>query len=314
MSNYTTSRLGQVNAAGSANALFLTQFGGEILAQFEEFNVMMSRHMVRTVPQGQKAATFPATGKPTAAYHVAGTELTGAAINHNEKVIYVDDPLVAHTFVAEIDELKNYWDVRGQYARSLAEQLANTADKQILQVAVLAARASANVTGGDAGSTAVVATARTVGADLASAIFTAAQKFDERNVPASDRIAIVRPAQYYLLGQTTLLLDKDWGGDGSYSEGKIRRIAGIELVKSNHLPITDLSGASATGQNNTYAVNAANTACLCMHGSAVGTTKLMDLAASADWIPQNLATLLVAKYVMGHGILRPESAHEITVA
>jgi hypothetical protein len=313
MSNFTTSRLGQTNGAGSSNALFLQLFGGEVLSAFERKCVMMPLHMVRTIPQG-KSASFPTTAKPTAAYHTAGNELTGAAINHAERVIFIDDPLIAHVYVAQIDELKNHWDVRGEYARLLGEQLAITADQQLLQTTVLAARASATATGGNAGTVLTNATAGTVGADLATSIFNAAQNMDQKDVPEGDRFVAVKPAQYYLLGQTTALLDKDWGGMGSISEGVIKQIAGIGIVKTNNLPTTDLSAGSTTGQNNTYLANFSTTVAVAFHKSAVGTVKLMDLATSADWIPQNQSTLLLAKYAMGHGILRPESAVEIKTA
>lgn len=39
MTNSTVSRVGQVNQAGAVDALFLKQFGGEILTEFEETTV-----------------------------------------------------------------------------------------------------------------------------------------------------------------------------------------------------------------------------------------------------------------------------------
>ena len=41
------SRLGQINEAGADDALFLKQFGGEILTEFEQNNVFKNRHFVR---------------------------------------------------------------------------------------------------------------------------------------------------------------------------------------------------------------------------------------------------------------------------
>ena len=42
MANATVSRLGQVNASGDANALFLKVFSGEVLATFQRENQMLS--------------------------------------------------------------------------------------------------------------------------------------------------------------------------------------------------------------------------------------------------------------------------------
>lgn len=53
MADTTASRLGQVNAAGDVNDLFLKVFSGEILTTFEEMNVMKDLHMVRTISNGK---------------------------------------------------------------------------------------------------------------------------------------------------------------------------------------------------------------------------------------------------------------------
>ena len=53
-----------------------------------------------------KSSAFPVTGTVTAGYHTAGNEITGQAIKHNEKIINLDDMLLADVFVAEVEELK----------------------------------------------------------------------------------------------------------------------------------------------------------------------------------------------------------------
>ena len=57
----TPSRLGQVNAANDANALFLKVFSNEILTTFDEANIMKDLHTVRSISSG-KSAQFPVTG------------------------------------------------------------------------------------------------------------------------------------------------------------------------------------------------------------------------------------------------------------
>src|SRR5689334_10178885 len=103
MANMVPSRPGQINSAGDPLALFLKVFAGEVLTAFAETNVAMSRHMVRTISQG-KSAQFPATWKGTAAYHTPGTQLVGTQVAQNERVIVIDDLLVADRFIALIDE------------------------------------------------------------------------------------------------------------------------------------------------------------------------------------------------------------------
>lgn len=55
MTNSTVSRLGQVNAANADDALFLKQFGGEILTEFEQATIFKSRHYTRQIRNGKTA-------------------------------------------------------------------------------------------------------------------------------------------------------------------------------------------------------------------------------------------------------------------
>ena len=319
MTNVTASRLGAANGAAAnfdqTNALFLKVFAGEVLTAFDETNVMKDLHVSRTISSG-KSAQFPVSGKANAAYHTPGTPLLGAqTINHNEVVVNIDDVLIADTFIADIDEAKNHYDVRAEYSRLLGMALAKQFDVRLLQLAVLAARSSATVSGGNGGSAITDADSKTNGASLAASIFEAAKIMDEKDVPENERVAIVKPAQYYNLVQTTDVINRDWGGAGVYADGTVLRVAGIQIVKSNNVPSTNVSAVA--GENNTYHGDFSTTAAVVMQKQALGTVKLMDLAVeqtSGDFNIQYQGTLMAAKYAMGHGILRPECAVEITTA
>ena len=321
MANATPSRLGVVNGAAptdfaTENALFLKVFAGEVLTAFDEVNVMKDLHVARTIASG-KSASFPVTGKANAAYHTPGTPLLGAqAIKHNEVVINIDDVLVADTFIANIDEAKNHYDVRAEYSRLLGMALAKEFDTRTMRVALLGARSAANIAGGNGGTTLTTGAAGAVtGAQLAAAIFDAAQAMDEKDVPESDRVAIVSPAEYYKLVQETSVINRDWGGAGVYADGTVLRVAGIQIVKSNNLPSTNV--AAVAGENNTYSGDFSNVKALVMQKQAIGTVKLMDLAVertSGDFEVMYQGTLMAAKYAMGHGVLRPECAVEIKAA
>lgn len=312
MSDMTVSRLGQADATGDSDALFLKKFAGEVLTAFDETNIMKDLHLSRSIENG-KSASFPATWKANAAYHVPGNQLLGSnQIKHNERIITIDDLLTSDVFIANIDEAKNHYDVRAIYSRLIGDALAKTFDKQTLQVAVLAARASATVSGGFGGSAVTHANAKTDGAQLASLIFDSAQAMDEKDVMDEGRNVVVKPAQYYLMSQTTALINKDWGGAGVYADGSILKVANVSIRKSNNLPVTSIS--AVTGENNTYNGDFTKTAAVVFHGTAIGTVKLMDLATQMtgnDYAVMYQGTMLVAKYAMGHGILRPECAVEI---
>lgn len=320
MANAIPTRVGQINGAGDVDALFLKVFAGETITAFEETNVALPRTQVRTISSG-KSAQFPSTGKVGAEYHVPGTEITGLKLNAAEVVITIDDLLISHGFIANIDEAKTHYDYRSIFSTEMGRALARQMDKHLLQVGVLAARATNVVTGEPGGSVILTGEAglpstpdlATNGDHIAEALFIAARKMDEKDIPEEDRTAFVRPAQYYSLAKAVRNINKDYGGAGSWSEGEILKIAGFEIVKTNHLPSTDLSTDTtvSAGTGYKYRGNFSNTTVLCMHKSAVGTVKLLDLGMESDYDIRRQGTLMVAKYAVGHGILRPQAAVEI---
>ena len=307
MANATQLGFGQINSAGATDALFLKVFAGEVLTAFEEANVTVSRHMVKSISSG-KSSAFPVTWKITAAYHTAGAEIVGQTSNANERIVVIDDLLIASVFTASIDEAKSHYDVRSIYSTEAGRVLGYTWDKSVLQVGILGARAAANVTGGDAGSafTSTTTLYKTSASDLAQGLFLAAQTLDEKNVAEDDRSAFVKPAQYYLLAQSTAVINRDWDGQGSYSQGKVMSVAGLEIVKTNHLPITLIN----TGVTK-YQGDFTKTAALVMHKTGVATVKLMDLAMEMDWDIRRQGTLILAKYAIGSDYIRPEACVEL---
>lgn len=311
MANASVSRIGQINATGDAQALFLKVFSGEVLTAFEETNVMMNRHNVRTIASG-KSAQFPTSGKIGAEYHTPGNEITGLTLRHGERIITIDDLLISHAFISNIDEAKNHYDVRSIYSTEIGRQLAYTMDKHLLQTAVLASRGVGSFTGDIGGGNFTDAAVGTDSDKLVAAIYAAAEEFDEKDVPENERYFFVRPQQYYLLAQNTKVLYKEIGGTGSIAEGNVLKIAGFEIVKANHLPSTVVApGSLLAGTGDKYAGDFSKTVGLAMQKQAVGTVKLMDLAMEMEYDIRRQGTLMVAKYAVGHGILRPGCAFEV---
>lgn len=308
MANATSSFLGQANQAGAADALFLKVFSGEVLAAFQKATVALNRTMMRTIASG-KSAQFPAIGRTSAFYHTPGAEITGLGMNQNEQVITIDQLLISPVFIALIDEAMNHYDIRSIYSGECGLALAYQMDANILQQGVLAARASSVVTGLPGGTALINANYKTDSTTLAGGLFDAARQLDLNAVPATDRTCYLNPAQYYLLAQNTTAINSLYGGKGSYSDGTIPSIAGIDLVKSLQLPITNIVSGPTK-----YQVNAANTAGLVLHKSAIGTVKLLDLATESQYDIRRQGTLIVAKYAVGHGILRPDAALELRTA
>ena len=307
---------GQLNGTGLTDAQFLKVFTGEVMTAFAENNVMKGLHRERTIQHG-KSASFPTMWKANAQYHTPGTPILGNnKILHGERVINIDGRLIADVFIDDLDEAKNHYDIRGEYSKQLGAALAREYDQTTMRVAALAARSSGNVTGQPGGSTLTNAAYATDGKKLAEGVFMCAQTFDEKDVPdAKDRVVLVKPAQYYLLAQTTDLINKDWGGAGVYADGSILKVANIHIVKSNNVP-NDVVAAKA-GEKNTYDGDFSKTVAIAFTKDAIGTVKLRDLKVEktgGDFNTVYQGVLMVASYAMGHGILRPECAIELTTA
>jgi hypothetical protein len=202
--------------------------------------------------------------------------------------------------------------VRSIYTTELGRALSKKFDQTVARVVIKAARASANLTGGKgdqfvdvtgSGSTTIT------GAKLAEAIYAAAQKLDEADVPSEERYAVLSPANYYLLVQEVAKYTNA-NAVGSYVDGSVVRVAGVQIVKSNNLPSTNIS--TSEGNNGGYTGDFTGTVGVVFHKNAVGTVKLLDLAVESEYKIELQGTFMVAKYAMGHGILRPECAVELT--
>ena len=250
---YTVSHLGQANSDGEKDALWLKVWAGEILSAFEERNIMMPLHTVRTITSG-KSAQFPMTGNASAAYHAPGTELDGAAIKHAERVINIDNLLVSHTFISNWEEAINHYDVRGVYTRELGYALANHADKAIIRSLIAGSLNTTDSLGGTGGHT--VTTGGATGDNIIDGIMSASQGLDERNIPTGDRFCVMTPAAFYAVlksagggasGNDALaaaLLNKDYGPGGSMLQGGTKglQVAGVNCFMSTHIPTADEDG------------------------------------------------------------------------
>ena len=320
--NATLAKLGVRNGVSDGswaqeNANFLEVFSGEVLTAFETATIFKDLHRVRTIDHG-KSAAFPVLGKMNARYHKPGEAILGS--NNppiGQRVINIDDLLIADVFIYDLEDAKLHFDVRREYSHQLGVSLAQRFDEKIARLGYLAARGTVATTQHYGGSTITDANAATNADALRKCIFAAAQTFDEKDVPETDRHVIVKPAQYYMLVQDTNLLNKDWGGRGELATANLPMIANMTVHKSNNLPNGKKVAAKVEGENNDYTGDFTKSVALVMNRQAVGTVKLFDLAvemSGGDVHVMYQGDLIVAKYAMGHGILRPDCAVEIATA
>tara|TARA_R100001460_G_scaffold35985_2_gene69195 strand:+ start:3060 stop:4169 length:1110 start_codon:yes stop_codon:yes gene_type:complete len=356
------SRLGASNLGTDKDALFLKVFSGEVLQVFEENNALLPLVRQRTISSG-KSAQFPVTGVATAKYHTPGDSIMASGLDadaaggntgdgilnsskyltnmsHTERVISIDGMLVSSAFIGDIDEAKNHYDVRSAYSTQIGRELAYHADKALIRTCIAGARKTADRFGGsdakflgdqvalDADSDGVE------GSEIVTGLFTVAQKMDEASVPTDGRYCVLSPANYYKLVNTAndsvlRAINRDFGneGNGSIARGEIVQVAGLRILKSNHIPSANESSSQDavlgddlinndvfTSDGGYSGANFTTTEGICFQTEGLGTVKLLDLAMESEYQLDRLGTLMVAKYAMGHGILREECLFELTTS
>jgi Phage capsid protein len=318
--NFDATRLGLINNAGGGafagdNAMFLKVWAGEVLTAFRKSTVFEALHKVRTISSG-KTASFPIIGVNSATYHTPGNQIIGTQQKVAEATINIDDKLISSVFLADIDEAKNHYDVRSQFSAEMGNALAYRYDQNVAAVIAKAARTATNFNTDLPGGTRIkiiaANKAAVTGAQMAAALFAAAQKMDENSLPENDRYCCLAPAEYYKLVQTTDVINRDWGGQGAYADGTVLKVAGIDIIKSNHLPSTNRS--AVTGENNAYNADYTDNVALVWNPGAAGTVKLMDLkmeTTGGDVHALWQGTFMVASMACGSGVLRPDCSIEI---
>ena len=329
------------------DALFLKIFGGEVFSAFEKYNVTMDKHRVRSISSG-KSAQFPFTGRIDARRFKPGSDIladdalgVGAGDGESntvnpllgvgkvaEKVISIDELMIASVFIDDLDSAKSHYDYRGPFSTELGRALAHEFDKQVMGAALRSA------TDNSASTDPFQASYKDEGAvnteaGIIDALMQCSQAFDEKYVPESDRFAFVSPATYYKLihadGVPGKLVNSDYASKNAngVETGNMYQVAGMTIVKTPHLPTGDNRDGDTSapdaldynpGENNSYRGKYTGLLALCWHPEAVGSVKLKDITLESEYIIQRQGTLMVSKMATGHGGLRPECVGTIATA
>jgi len=331
----SVSRLGATNGGSDKRSLFLKQFAGEVLTSFEERNIFMPLHRVRTISNG-KSAQFPVTGTSSAAYHTAGDTIYGGSVNASEITVTVDDLLVSSTFVPKIDEAMNHYDVRSIYSSEMGNALSNAADKNIASIIYQAATGAgtadqevqwtnadfAGLSNGSTGAKGKIdiatpaseGTATYTAQNIVDGIINSLMTFDKHDV-TGEKYCVLSPEAYYpLMGADSTAINRDQGGNGSVAGGNVPTVGGVKILMSNHLPTADTgsvplneSGRGATPYTGSDAFDA-DLKGMVFTKDAAATVKLLDLGVESEYQIERQGTLMVAKYAMGHNALRNKAA------
>jgi hypothetical protein len=102
--------------------------------------------MKRTISSG-KSASFPITGRFSSRYHRPGDFITGQGNKGmiGEKIITIDDLLIADASIYDLDEAKLHWDVRSIYSVELGRALARAYDQRLARTLLAASESDGRV-------------------------------------------------------------------------------------------------------------------------------------------------------------------------
>lgn len=317
-------------------ATYLKLFSGELFKAYQ--NATIARDLVtrRTLKNG-KSMQFIFTGDLQAHYHTPGNQIVGATTDGGttangldvaEKTIICDDLLIASSFVDNLEEVFAHYDLRGEIARKIAYALANRYDQNIFKT-VLRAAEEGPVTGqgetsavsGQTGGH-IITLGGSAGDDtnaekIVKAMYEAAVIFDDNNIPADGRVAVLPPSAYYNLITTVSNniihpVNRDEQGTAIQSGKGVYEIAGIRIVKSNNVGLGKFTHTRENGENNNYEAASEDEACgLIFHKDSVGCVEAVGpqvQTTSGDTRVMFQGDLIVGKVAMGAGTLNPAGA------
>ncbi|WP_319413854.1 phage capsid protein [uncultured Cohaesibacter sp.] len=318
MTQFSSTNAGIVAGPSHSDGLYLKTFSGEVLKSYNTKTKLKGRIRERTIKHG-KSYQFPALGKAAAEYHKPGNVILGQDMNHGEKVIYVDDPLIASHFVSNFEEAMNHYETRSELAVQAGDALAQAYDQHGFAIAT---KAAVNGTAGAVAemgpaTEAKIGTAPTL-SNIVDSIYNSAAYFDSTNVPENERVVFTTPDIYWDLIQDGSFLHRDFGneGNGSQARGTIMRVAGMEIVSTNNLNLNfgvdTLVGRRAGADVSDYTVDGSATVALIMQKQALGAVKLMSLATEKDYQVNRQGTLMVTRMATGMGVLRPDAIRLIS--
>ena len=339
-------RIGQIKGAAATwgpgaagvdadRALFLKLGAAEILQAYMEACVFKGKTRERNI-RGGKSVAFPITGKMQARYHQPGKPILGegnAPSDLNEVVITLDALMIADAVIPELDQLMSYFDVRQIYTTELGRALAYEYDKRVARILYSAATTTTEPLGkqplnkGRIGGTITLgtnytgagATRQAKGDAIVDAIFDARIQFEKKDVSIEGMYCCLTPEDYYAVTASSRAINTDFNGSGSngtIADGRTMRVAGINIMASNHLqqPAYALVAGDVNPQ---YGVDTSKCHGLIWNREAAAVLKLLSPSlqvASGDFAVQYQADLLVARQAIGMGVLRPEAACAIVTA
>ena len=330
------------------NKLWLPLWSGEVINAYDQYNMFENMITTRTI-SGGFSYEFPITGtvdlKPSWA---AGEELSGNGNTSKTFKVNLDArPMAAHFETDNIDLLITQWDYRSELARQSGLTLANTRDRQIA-VALTAACAVAPIASDprgsnfttnafqapiDVGAVAPASATETTALKLLEGIEDYLVKCQENDVQVNNVYCVVTPKVFQVIRSLGLTKSNDasitftkvpvfgasdvYGGLGAPLSMGMNAMAdsidymGVKIIKSNHLPKTDLEGAAIGSAKYNLKCDGINLHGIIFQPEAVAGLSLQGMKVDTVQDVRRNTQFTVASMMKGTGLVRPELCRAI---
>lgn len=304
-------------------ALFLKQFGGEVLTAYMQNTLMTGKTREKQIGAG-KSWQFPRTGASTAEYLSRGKEMLGNDFATDEVTVTVDAPLVSSHALWDLDVLMSHFDVRGPMTQEMGASLARVYDRNVMRSIALAARTAAVSAIPNSGGSVFTSADYSNVAGTADGVkwMTAIRKakvehFQAKNFPPGTPIyMLVNPVVFDAIKYAQIngvfvnlntMVQLASAGTGAAPTEAIR-FEGVTIMTSNLLPNTNET--SDTSVYSKYRSDYSKTTGLMWVPDAVASLSLLGVTVETARDVRRQEDFIVAKRVNGHGTLRSEGAVE----
>lgn len=305
-------RPGQRAPSGTnVRELFMDNFSDDVLMAYEETFDFEGMTTVKYIRAGV-SEIFPIMGRNyAAAEHTPGALLTGTGVDMANVQVSLDDFMVDHRFIADIDRIMNHFELSAPYSRLIGQSLASASNGRKARTAIKASRVTAaQYPGGPIPSYAFHANMKTDGAQLETAVFKALEYIKTNDI-SGDRPTVMLPwQQQLLLARYTGIDTEETSGSGNRAAGTVGPIAGLAIRGTNSIPNTNYTADPKAKYNGNFST----TVGVVITPMAVATLKGAPLKVTMKSQEDRLGTLLIGSYLEGNDILRPETSFELATA
>jgi len=303
-------------------------YSGLVLTAFDRKNMGLGMVKVKTIESGS-SYPFPVIARSldnsdVVRTHTPGTEISTNEIPVKERIINIDTLEYYSLAINKFEEKILHFETRSELGKQAGEALAETIDKDVFSQVLLASQTSGIIGGAvmqpdgsevnndviDSGSD-----AEAKGDAILEALYEASTLMTEKNVSGT-KYFVTTPRNYNYLVQSQKAVNGDYtSGNGGIDSGTVLKVAGIDIMWSNHLPVTDtIANDTANGVETGVDVGGTDKKFqgLLFTEDCIGVLKLMDITSESNYLPKQLDTLLTSYYSYGMGVLNPGASCVIT--